>query len=95
MKKSSPSDFDLQYKTFELFCQVRKWSVWRFAPNRKNQKQCIGYAFDEEGNELIFLISENGNYYKFVDVKKWEPYEYAMKKEEMSDVCGETEYLSR
>ena len=70
MKKSSPSDFDLQYKTFELFCQVRKWSIWRFAPNRKNPKQCIGYAFDEEGNEIFsgsnvtyratYLIDEEG-----------------------------------
>lgn len=85
MKKSSPSEFDLQYKTFELFCQVRQWNVWRFAPNRKNPKQHIGYAFDEEGNELIFLISENGNYYKFVDVKRWEHYEYAFKEEECAE----------
>ena len=82
MKKNNTSEFDLQYKTFERFCQVRQWNVWRFAPNRKNPKQHIGYAFDEEGNELIFLISENGKYYKFVDVKRWEPYEYAFNKED-------------
>lgn len=63
---------------FEMFCKVRNWRMWRFDINRKNKAQHIGYALTEIGDEEIFLISEKGNYYRFVKSKVWEPYAYVL-----------------
>lgn len=87
-KKNDVSDIAVAETGFKFFCQARDWSMWKITYNPKNKKQYLGYAFDEEGSDQIFLISENGKYYRFVDIKKWEPYDYVLKKEEQNDVCN-------
>lgn len=80
--KYQPDDFAVKELQFEMFCKVRNWSKWRFDENRKNKGQCIGYALTDEGQEEIFLISEKGNYYRYVKSRVWEPYEYVLNKGE-------------
>lgn len=80
--KYQPSDFDIKLMEFEMFCKVRDWRMWRFDINRKNKSQYIGYAATETGDEEIFLISEKGNYYRYVKSRVWEPYEYVLNKGE-------------
>lgn len=62
---------------FKVFCQNREWSFASFSYNPKNTKQFIGACFDNNGENLRFLITDQ-KYYQLLGDRKYKEVSFVL-----------------
>lgn len=93
-------EYRIQRMTFEMFCEVREWTIDSFRSNDKNPSQFIGRCIDTDGQLRTFIITKKGKYVEYCGPgkgtigkeKAWAPIEYVLNKstDNLNPVEGES-----
>lgn len=75
---SSEKNFNNQKLQFELFCEVRKWTVENFYKDGRKNNVFYGHCYDEYGMIRVYQIDELGKYFLLVGNKKKRPVSYVL-----------------
>lgn len=65
-------DYATKKMAFELLCEKKGWSFNHFTHNNKNRHQCLGSCFDENGEQINVLVTEQARIVKLLGDKKYE-----------------------
>lgn len=65
-------DYATKKKAFELLCDRKGWSFYHFTHNNKNRTQCLGSCFDEDGEQINVLVTDQGHIVRLLGDKKYE-----------------------
>ncbi|GGI64720.1 hypothetical protein ACFQOY_13790 [Enterococcus alcedinis] len=90
--KDYVGEYRIKRIEFEMFCDVRKWTIDSFRSNDKNPSQYIGRCIDDEWKLRTFVITKKGNYIEYCGPgkgtvgkdKAWVPIEYVLNKSKES-----------
>lgn len=79
---SKPSEYQVKFLGFQMFCERRGWELFSFKRNDKNSEQFIARSKDDNNQIQTFVISKTGRYLQYFGKEAgWKEISYVLEEE--------------